>query len=324
MDPQLIALLLASLGSPDAKGNMELSGVPETTAGQKRTTDWLFSPEYGMLTGGYDYQSAAAPPVSAPYIQSTPLLESYAASGDQWLTAVADGVASGVPLPKLKADLLAKAREANDDATIEYVTGIADELPELYKEQRADTDAMLKWQMENDKAQREWEADQPWAKAGLPNPTNAYEAVDMPGLDTSSYKQSGPTLQDMMAQADGMAADRRSAALAQRAQSKPTVVVGRDASGYPTARISSTVPDQATANELGGSRLGPEAGRRMGSWGAPSSGGTGPQPVQTPERFKEQLGKADDTYRNVRAARLAQRGRSPFQDALMARLLGGM
>jgi hypothetical protein len=173
---------------------------PEVSPGQVRFVDQLFSPQHGLLTGGFDYMQATQSP--QPYqpvpfqgrqFQPTPnILDSYSASSDSVQQALAREVDRGATGPELLKWIEEAIREAPNMAQQDFLTALKSDVPNLIKA-RTDRSVEEHQFVQDEQARslahdaeeqnryqaslkdiRDWEASTPWGAAGLPNPLDEY------------------------------------------------------------------------------------------------------------------------------------------------------
>lgn len=186
LPPELLQMLLPYLGGQSNKDASSTLGVQaKGTNNVQDLIKLLFDPQFAMMSGTYDPMLIAGQQAQ-PYPESTPITDRYMNSGNPAIANVAAGIASGQYDPLTAKQVLLKASEDGS------VTGFTPE--QLYSA----VDDIATEVAKNAQGKAEWDAKQkqsadassPYAKAGLPSPTDVYTADTMP-LDAQHSQLAG-------------------------------------------------------------------------------------------------------------------------------------
>lgn len=154
---------------------------PGINTDEQRGLEWITSPEWGMMSGGFDFGSAAPPTFEPrPFEPQTFELDAFANSSDPAYQEIAQRIRGGEPLSAITASI--REELANQGVPREVVSDVVKDVERAHKEHhdamRQARDHEQQERQRVEEAQREWREQQPWHQAGLPNPLDQYRPED--------------------------------------------------------------------------------------------------------------------------------------------------
>ena len=161
--------------------NTPQSGVQGKTDDMQNLLSLIMDPEYGMAQGSYDY-AQSVPPQDEQY--STPILQSFLNSASPVWRLVAEKIMNGTidPVNAMgEIQNVLKYTDVPDDATGIDITTARGYVDKMF----AEVDGMKKTQDSNAKAYETWLSNTPFAKAGLPQPTEDYTPDTVPQSEST-------------------------------------------------------------------------------------------------------------------------------------------
>lgn len=173
----LLLQLMQNLQGYSAKDASALLGVQgKQTNNLQDLIKSLFDPQMGMMTGTFDPMSTQSQvPQAQPFNGSMPTIESTMQSQDPVLAQLAKGIMSGDFANKIEAKAFMAGQAANyPNMTLEQLYSAVDDMfseKSKYQQDKATWDMKQQEQVANAK-----QAASPYAKAGLPDPTEQYAA----------------------------------------------------------------------------------------------------------------------------------------------------
>jgi hypothetical protein len=155
--------------------NTPQSGVQGKTDDMQNLLSLIMNPQYGVAQGSYDYMQSV-PPQEEQY--STPTLSSFLNSASPVWRLVAEKIMNGtidpiVAMGEIQNTLQYTEVPNEDGIDIAAARGYVDQM-------FAEVDGMKKTQDSNAKAYETWLSNTPYAKAGLPQPTEDYTFNTVP------------------------------------------------------------------------------------------------------------------------------------------------
>ena len=155
--------------------NTPQSGVQDKTDDMQNLLSLIMDPEYGVAQGSYDY-AQSVPPQGEQY--STPILDGFLNSPSDVWRMVAERISNGTIDP---VEAMAEIQNKIKYSEITNEDGMDLATARGYVEKMfAEADSRKKTDDSNSKAYDTWLSNTPYAKAGLPQPTEEYTAGSVP------------------------------------------------------------------------------------------------------------------------------------------------